>query len=676
MKYNCECIECGHTVTSKSHCADLKCEKCGGQMRRAERPGPGKASVGPLIEAVGVCRIVAAQAPEDGKPDKLPRIEIEAYNGGVMNVGYWGPVAIDLAGLQAADSVPILYQHSTYSVENILGQTNAVTNDGKSLSAAGDMMGDGRIARDVKTLAGNGFKFQASVGVDPLQFSEVEAGADVELNGQTLQGPFTLIAQSKLTEISIVPLGADGSTSARIAAENGAVAPNKEGVKMKLDANGKPIEGADGQPTAEQIRAAAVAERARIARISEVAKDHPEIMATAIEKGHTPEQVERDVLRAELAAERERNKRPEGPSIGGMAAKQITPEIMAAAVSLRAGLRNPEKAFGAETCTRANDIRIHSLTDLVRVACAAAGKTLEYSRHETREFLQAAFSTRDIANVLSNVANKFIAEGYGTVEQTWRKIAAIRSVVDFKANTGVRLIMSNLLKSMGPGGEIEHGELSDETRTVQADTKALMLGVTRKDIINDDLGVLTDLPRRLGYAAARTFNTDFWSAFKTFAEGASFSSAAPYSNETTGALTVTTLGTAEALFLAQTDADGNPIGGELTTLLCGTTAYTPAREIYVSTNLTNGDDQQPSSNIYVNRFEPAFSRYLDAAPWYLAANPLGMPLMVASFLNGRQEPFVETADADFNTLGVQMRAYYDYGANSGEYRAAVRSTGE
>ena len=41
-KYNCECIKCGHKMTSDKHCADLKCPKCGGQMRRAERPGPGQ----------------------------------------------------------------------------------------------------------------------------------------------------------------------------------------------------------------------------------------------------------------------------------------------------------------------------------------------------------------------------------------------------------------------------------------------------------------------------------------------------------------------------------------------------------------------------------------------------------------------------------------------------------
>jgi hypothetical protein len=629
------------------------------------------------VIAVGTCRIVAAKT-EEGKPAKLPRIEIEAYNGGVMNVGYWGPVVVDLVGLTASAAVPILYQHGTYSVENILGQTDVVTNSGKTLQAAGDMMAASDTAENVKTLAGNGFEFQASVGVDPMKYSDIAAGAAVEVNGQTLKGPFTLIEEGKLTEISIVPLGADGSTSARIAAEqNGAVAPNREGVHtMKLDANGKPIEGAqDGQPSAEEIRAAAVAETTRIAKVREVAKDHPEIMATAIEKGHNPEQVERDVLKAELAAEKKRNERPQGFGINGQASAPVTPAIMAAAVSLRAGLQNPEKAFDAETLTRAHDLRIHSLTDLVRVACAAAGKALQYSRHETREFLQAAFSTRDISNVLSAVANKFIAQGYGTVEQTWRQVSAIRPVVDFKANTGVRLVMSNLLQAMGPGGEIQHGAISDDTRTIAADTKALMLAITRKDIINDDLSVLTALPQRLGYAAARTFNVDFWAVFAA-ALAASFSAGATRLNQTTGALTSTTLAAAEALYLAMTDTDGNPLGGELTTLLCGTTAYTPARELYASALVTNGaTSKSPNANIYVNRFVPAFSRYIAAAPWYLVTSPLAMPLMEAAFLNGREEPFVETADADFNTLGVQMRCYYDYGASFGEWRAAVRSTG-
>jgi len=41
--FSCSCIKCGHKMDSgEKHCQDLKCPKCGGQMRRAERPGAGQ----------------------------------------------------------------------------------------------------------------------------------------------------------------------------------------------------------------------------------------------------------------------------------------------------------------------------------------------------------------------------------------------------------------------------------------------------------------------------------------------------------------------------------------------------------------------------------------------------------------------------------------------------------
>jgi len=41
-RYDCECIDCGHRLTTTEHCVELKCPKCGGTMRRADRPGVGQ----------------------------------------------------------------------------------------------------------------------------------------------------------------------------------------------------------------------------------------------------------------------------------------------------------------------------------------------------------------------------------------------------------------------------------------------------------------------------------------------------------------------------------------------------------------------------------------------------------------------------------------------------------
>jgi len=41
-KYDCECLKCGNIISSDQHCKDIKCPKCGGEMRRKDRPGSGQ----------------------------------------------------------------------------------------------------------------------------------------------------------------------------------------------------------------------------------------------------------------------------------------------------------------------------------------------------------------------------------------------------------------------------------------------------------------------------------------------------------------------------------------------------------------------------------------------------------------------------------------------------------
>jgi len=71
--FDCECLDCGHQVTSSKHCDELECPECGGEMRRAERPGPGKA--GRVISGTNESKIRDAKADIDEvlKSDQLDR---------------------------------------------------------------------------------------------------------------------------------------------------------------------------------------------------------------------------------------------------------------------------------------------------------------------------------------------------------------------------------------------------------------------------------------------------------------------------------------------------------------------------------------------------------------------------------------------------------------------------
>jgi len=41
-KFWCQCIVCSYTKESEVHCLEMICPRCGGTMRRLERPGPGQ----------------------------------------------------------------------------------------------------------------------------------------------------------------------------------------------------------------------------------------------------------------------------------------------------------------------------------------------------------------------------------------------------------------------------------------------------------------------------------------------------------------------------------------------------------------------------------------------------------------------------------------------------------
>ena len=667
-----------------------------------------------------------ADTGDPGAPG-LPRFTMIAYTGGAMRLAGWRyPVVVDLAGLAIpSQSRPIRFGHDANSG---VGHSDAIRVEGGKLIATGFVSRDTPAAKEIVVSAKNGFPWQASIGASVEQFEFVKEEQTVLVNGRDFAGPVNVVRKATLGEISFVDLGADGNTSANVAAtakENIAMdgkdtttqdpaspsatpgqAPTK--VEGQADAGtprrgsgqedaGKPkVEAAaaatatDGGIIADPVadmRARAAAEQERIAAVRKVCGDkHAEIAAKAIAEGWDVTKTELEVLRAD---------RPKPPA-AHVRDDMMTGTVLEAACMLTGGVRGDDLLAGyGEKAVEAADKRFRGGIGLQELLLEAAwangydGRNFRDSRavlrFAFRPDIQAALSTIDIGGILSNVANKFLLEGFFSVERTWRNICAVRNVSDFKTVTSYRLIGRDQYEIVAPGGELKHGTLGNESYSNKADTYGLLLAIDRRDIINDDLGAITTVPRKLGRGSGLKINDVFWGVFLN---NAAFFKAGN-KNLLTGTDTVLSidgLSKAEKAFADQVDSDGKPIGIQPAVMLVPTALSAMATMLYKSLEIrdTTASTKYPVANPHQNKFRAEVSRYLSNSSytgnsekaWYLLADPTDLPVIEVAFLNGQESPTIETADADFGTLGIRMRGFHDFGCSLQDPKAGVRSKGE
>jgi hypothetical protein len=588
-----------------------------------------------------------------------PTFELVAYTGASIRQGWSrNPLVVDLAQIDASRPIPILYAHGKEMplLDSVIGKSVEATNDGNQLMLRGELIRGTPAGDKLIALARAGVPLQASIGADVGSIENIAAGAVVTVNGREFSGPISVARGAVLRETSVVLFGADGATSAAIAAEANEVSTMSEQLSEK------PVEAAVPKTEAPAI----------------VAAETKPIVATAggdgasLLAGEVAELVMQRIREERLAEVRaERPKAPAAHIVDASAAND--PRVIEAALCLNGGLGNVEKVFDAKTLEAADRRRgSTSLQEVLVEAARANGYhgPARVSSGNIREVLASGFATHAISNVLAATYGKFLLQGYTAVEAAWDQIASIRSVSDYKTVTGVRLNGGFEFEDLGPSGELKSADASDETRTIKAKLTGRMSSITMVDIVNDDLGALTQVPSRLGRGAAIKLNKDFWTEFQ--ASNSSF-----YRAETAAAgnaLSISSLRTATSSYRKLTDPDGNPLGITPQILMVPPELEITADELMGSTVLITGENATRGNvNVFAGRFRVVSSAYLTSGTtWWLMANPAELPAMEVAFLNGQRLPTVQQAEADFNQLGIQVRGHFSYGVAKAEARGAYR----
>lgn len=637
------------------------------------------------LEATSVQLDVEAKAEDGDGPAPLPRFSMVANTGSPMRLAGWKyPVILDLSGVEIPSQArPIRYGHDANAG---VGHTDAIGLAGGQLVASGVISRDNSVARDVVASSRNGFPWQASVGAEVVESEFVKAGQTVAVNGQQHTGPLNVVWKSVLGEISFVDLGADGNTSARVAAV-------KKIVDAEEDEGGLAADGADGttivisRAKAERRRQESIqaqVENALSFRGADIALVE-RISAQALEEGWSEQQTELALLRAT---------RPRAPR--QRHADLPAPKVLEAALCMMAGISDEQLAkdrdYGADVTASAWAIRNRGLRGTIAAALESSGASVPHGSRELfdailenrhRRHLRAeGFSTVNLPGLLGNVANKILLDAFTQVKTTYEFIADQADFSNFHTHTIYRLDALGDFALVPKDGEIKHGSLASSEATNKLETRGLMLCLTRQDIINDDLNAFKTLTQQLARKARLAVEKALYAkvmeasdSFYTVAQG----------NRLVGALDVTGLAAAEAALTTMSDAGGDPIYAMPRYLLVPQALKYLADSMWSSqwlNELTTANKAKPMDNPFRGKFEPISSPFLSASTmsgyststWYLLADPSILPAFQVAYLDGRRVPTVETADAEFDTLGLQMRCIFDFGVAQVDYRGANKNT--
>lgn len=347
----------------------------------------------------------------------------------------------------------------------------------------------------------------------------------------------------------------------------------------------------------------------------------------------------------------------------------------------RAGILKGDAAVKAR---QGNPFNGHTMMDMARSFAARGGVVVQGM--DRSQIIAAAIthSTSDFSIVLEQALHKTIINAYNQQESTWRQFCSVSTLSDFRAHNRYYLSSFSDLKPVKENGEYEDGTINDaERETITAVTKGRIINLSREIIINDDMGVFTQIAAKLGQAAARTIEKDVYALLAlnggngpTMSDGKALFHV-DHGNIGTGAApSVAAFDEGRVLMGSQKDPGSNDFVGIRPDIFLGPLGLGGEARVI------NGSQYDPDSSNKLqrpNKVVGLFSTVVDTPrlsgnAWYMLANPSLEPVLEVGFLDGNQLPTIVAEDS-FRSNGRDWRVSHDYGTAAIGYRGALKNPG-
>ena len=347
----------------------------------------------------------------------------------------------------------------------------------------------------------------------------------------------------------------------------------------------------------------------------------------------------------------------------------IVGDSVRASVMARAGYQDYEKDNAYNSMT---------LRELARASLTERG--VGVATYNPMQMIGMAFthSTSDFGNILLDVANKAILLGWEENDETFGKWTKKGQLSDFKTAHRVGLGAFPSLRKVREGAEYKYVTLNDKGETIALATYGELFSISRQAIINDDMNMLTDVPKKLGEAAKATIGDLVYAVLidneKMSDKKALFST--DHKNMLTGGMDVETISAGRTAMRQQKEGE-RTLNIRPAFMLVPTTLETQATQVVKSGSVKGADVNSNIINPIRDLAEIIAEPRLDEAStkdWYMASRQ-GSDTIEVAYLNGIDVPYIDQLEG-FTSDGVTTKVRIDAGVAPVDYRGLLKVTGK
>jgi hypothetical protein len=642
--------------------------------------------------------------------------------------------AVDLSRLNNRASV--LDTHGQYQLSDVIGVVERAwiqNGEGRAKVRFSQRDDVKPIREDVKA----GIISHVSVGYSVQKYEQVEKNAEGI--------PVMRATRWQPAEISLVPVAFDDQAVVRSKRDE------NEFYEVEVDTRGEPPHEESRMLTEEQKRAAEdqarKAEEARLAGIAEEKRKAEE--TTALEAKRQAEN--KEIAERAVAAERERATTIQGAvriaKLGDeFAAKLVKDgapvdkarELIFAEMAKRsdaAGISNhhavieageddfdkkkraivgclitrsgkadivqraaAQKAFGEDVKVDLDPGHFRGMTLLELARYCLERKSIDTRGWDRMRIASVALgmeqrggmaSASDFPVLFEEALHKVLLAAYAITSDTWSRFCKTDTVPDFRDSNRYRMGSLGVLDVVNEQGEFPNAAIPDAQKVaINVQTKGRIIAITRKALVNDDLGALSNLAAALGRASALTIEKDVYALLgqngglgPIQADGQPFFHANRANvNPVGAALTATALDADRVIMKKQVDQSNNEkLDISPAVLLVPAELGAQAKLLNTSINDPDALNKIAKPNIAAGMFKDVVDSArlsdISATRRYLFADPGEAPAIVVAFLEGSGVgPYLEQ-QIGFRTDGIEWKARMDFKAQMFDPKGAVTNPG-